>query len=85
MAESVIMLRELGINSKQELELYIENSADQRQRILDEIQIIESKMSVLSETMEHVETIRKYREYYKYHKDHPKDEAFLKEYSSEIT
>ncbi|SUB57336.1 Uncharacterised protein [Peptoniphilus lacrimalis] len=61
MAESVIAIRELGINSKQELEIYIEKSADERQKLLDEIQIIESKMDSLAETMEHVETIRKYR------------------------
>ena len=61
MAESVIAIRELGINSKQELEIYIEKSADERHKLLDEIQIIESKMDSLAETMEHVETIRKYR------------------------
>ncbi len=61
MAESVIAIRELGINSKQELEIYIEKSADERQKLLDEIQIIESKMDSLAETMEHVENIRKYR------------------------
>ncbi len=45
MAESVIAIRELGINSKQELEIYIEKSADERQKLLDEIQIIELKFS----------------------------------------
>lgn len=48
MAESVIAIRELGINSKQELEIYIEKSADERQKLLDEIQIIESKMDSLA-------------------------------------
>ena len=84
MAESVIAIRELGINSKQELEIYIEKSADERQKLLDEIQIIESKMDSLAETMEHVETIRKYRQHYKYHKENPSDQSFLEEYSSEI-
>lgn len=84
MAESVIAIRNLGINSKQALEIYIEKSADERQKLLDEIQIIESKMDSLSETMEHVEIIRKYREHYKYQKDNPDDQSFLNEYSSEI-
>lgn len=84
MAESVISIRELGINSKRELEIYIEKSADERQKLLDEIQIIESKIGSLSETMEHIETIRKYREHYKYNKENPNDESFAKEYSGEI-
>lgn len=84
MADSVLAIRQLGINSKKELEIFIEKSADKRQVLLDKIQIIESKMDSLSETMEHVETIRKYREHYKYNKNNPSDQSFLKEYSSEI-
>ena len=84
MADSVIAIRELGINSKQELEFQIQKSAEERQTILDKIKIIESKMDKLSETMEHVETIRQYREHYKYHKANPDDEKFSKEYSAEL-
>ena len=84
MADSVIAIRELGINSKQELEEYIQKSADDRQDILNKIQKIESEMEQLSEVMEQVETIRNYREHYKYHKDNPDDEKFLREYSAEI-
>lgn len=84
MADSVIAIRELGIHSKKELDNYIQKSADERQNILDKIQVIESKMDKLSETMEQVETIRKYREHYKYHKANPDDEKFSKEYSAEL-
>ncbi|HZJ69181.1 MAG TPA: relaxase/mobilization nuclease domain-containing protein [Candidatus Eisenbacteria bacterium] len=84
MADSVIALRELGINSKQELESYIQKSADERQEILDKIKVIESNMDWLSETMEQVETIRKYRDHYKYHKANPGDEKFSREYSAEL-
>ncbi|MGF3225952.1 relaxase/mobilization nuclease domain-containing protein [Facklamia sp. P12932] len=84
MADSIIAIRELGINSKQELENYIQKSADERQKSLDKIQEIESKMDKLSETMEQVETIRNHREHYKYHKAHPDDENFLREYSAEL-
>lgn len=84
MADSIIAIRELGINSKQELETYIQKSADERQKYLDRIQEIESKMEKLSETMEQVETIRKYREHYKYHKANPDDENFSREYSAEL-
>ena len=82
MAESVIAIRQLGINSKQELEEQIQKIADERQDVLDQIKDIESKMGKLSETMEEVETIRKYREHYKYHKANPKDESFAREYSA---
>ena len=84
MAESVIAMRQLGINSKQELEEHIQKIADERQGLLDEIKDIESNMEKLSETMKQVETIRKYREHYKYHKANPNDENFAKEYSAEL-
>ena len=84
MADSVIAIRKLGINSKKDLETHIKTVADDRQNILDKIKEIESKMDNLSETMEHVETIRKYREHYKYHKENPNDNRFSKEYSAEI-
>lgn len=84
MADSVIAIRELGINSKQDLEAYIRNSADERQKTLDIIQDIESTIEKLSETMEQVEIIRKHREHYKYHKANPNDENFSREYCSEL-
>ena len=84
MADSVIAIRELGINSKQDLEAYIRNSADERQKTLDIIQDIESTIEKLSETMEQVEIIRKHREHYKYHKANPNDENFSREYRSEL-
>ncbi len=84
MAESVIAIRQLGINSKHELEEHIQKIADDRQDVLDKIKDIESKIGKLSETMEQVETIRKYREHFKYHKANPNDENFTKEYSAEL-
>lgn len=84
MADSVIAIRQLGINSKQELEEQIQKIADERQNVLDQIRDIESKMGKLSETMEQVETIRKYRRHYKYNKANPNDENFAKEYSAEL-
>ena len=84
MADSVIAIRQLGINSKQKLEEQIQKIADERQGLLDEIKDIESNMEKLSKTMEQVETIRKYREHYKYHKTNPSDENFTKEYSAEL-
>ena len=74
MADSVIAIRQLGINSKQELEEQIQKTADERLNVLDQIKNIETSMDKLSETMEQVETIRKYREHYKYHKANPNDE-----------
>jgi len=84
MADSVIAIRQLGINSKQELEEHIQKIADKRQELLNEIKDIESNMEKLSETMEQVETIREYREHYKYHKANPNDESFAREYSAEL-
>lgn len=63
MTESVVAIRDLGIDSKQELENLIEKSSDNRQDLLNKIQTIESQIDSLSQTMEHVETIIKYREH----------------------
>lgn len=84
MADSVIAIRQLGINSKQELEEQFQKTADERQNVLDQIKNIETSMDKLSETMEQVEIIRKHREHYKYHKANPNDESFAREYSAEL-
>lgn len=84
MTDSIISIRDLGINSKQELESRIERSAEDRQKIMNQIQIIEAEMKRLSTTMDNVETIRKYREHYKYYKENPDDFNFSKEYSAEL-
>ncbi|MGF3076891.1 relaxase/mobilization nuclease domain-containing protein [Facklamia sp. P12955] len=83
-ANSVLALRNLGINSKQELDLLVEKIADERQDLLGKIQKIEQEMENLSTTMEEVEMVRKYRGHYKYAKDNPDDKSFEREYSAEL-
>ena len=85
MADSIIKLREQGINSITQLDDLIKKSADDRQDLLDKIKNIETKMKSLSQDMENINTINKYREIYKYHKKNPKDEQFAEEYYSELS
>ncbi len=73
MADSIIRLREQGINSITQLDDLIKKSADDRQDLLDKIKNIETKMKSLSQDMENINTINKYREIYKYHKKNPED------------
>ena len=68
MADSIIKLREQGINSITQLDDLIKKSADDRQDLLDKIKNIETKMKSLSQDMENINTINKYNEIYKYHK-----------------
>ena len=68
MADSIIKLREQGINSITQLDDLIKKSADDRQDLLDKIKEIETEMKSLSQDMENINTINKYREIYKYHK-----------------
>ena len=85
MADSIIKLREQGINSITQFDDLIKKSADDRQDLLDKIKNIETKMKSLSQDMENINTINKYREIYKYHKKNPEDKQFAEEYYSELS
>ena len=85
MADSIIKLREQGINSITQLDDLIKKSADDRQDLLDKIKNIETKMKSLSQDMENINTINKYREIYKYHKKNLEDKQFAEEYYSELS
>ena len=85
MADSIIKLREQGINSITQLDDLIKKSADDRQDLLDKIKNIETKMKSLSQDMENINTINKYREIYQYHKKNPEDKQFAEEYYSELS
>ena len=83
MADSIIKLREQGINSITQLDDLIKKSADDRQVLLDKIKKIETEMKSLSQDMENINTVNKYRGIYKYHKKNPGDKQFADEYYSE--
>ena len=85
MADSIIKLREKGINSITQLDDLIKKSVDDRQDLLDKIKNIETKMKSLSQDMENINNINKYREIYKYHKKNPEDKQFAEEYYSELS
>ena len=57
MADSIIKLREQGINSITQLDDLIKKSADDRQDLLDKIKKIETEMKSLSQDMENINTI----------------------------
>ncbi|VHR89654.1 endonuclease relaxase [Clostridioides difficile] len=85
MAESVIFIREHGINSIKQLDKYIQKSAEERQDLQDKMKEIDKDMQLLSDTMEQVHTVKKYRAYYKEYKANPSDKAFFEEHKAEIT
>ncbi len=85
MAESVIFIREHGIKSVQQLDEYIQKSADERQHLQDKIKAIDKEMEQLSATMEQVHTVKKYRGYYKEYRSNPSDKTFFEEYKAQIT
>lgn len=85
MADSIIKLREQGINSITQLDDLIKKSADDRQVLLDKIKKIETEMKSLSQDMENKNTVNKYREIYKYHKKNHGDKQFEDEYYSELS
>ncbi len=85
MAESVVFIREHGINSVKQLDKYIQKSAEERQSLQDKIKEIDKAMQLLSDTMEQVHTVKKYRVYYKEYKANPSDKAFFEKHKAEIT
>ena len=85
MAESVVFIREHGINSIKQLDEYIRKSAEERQALQDKIKEIDKDMQLLSDTMEQVHTVKKYRAYYKEYKANTSDKAFFEEHKAEIT
>ena len=85
MTDSIIKLREQGINSITQLDDLIKKSADDRQVLLDKIKKIETEMKSLSQDMENINTVNKYREIYKYYKKNPGDKQFADEYYSELS
>ena len=85
MAESVIFIREHGINSVKQLDEYIQKAADERQNIQEKIKEIDKEMQKLSTTMEQVHTVKKYRACYKEYTANPSDKAFFEEYKAQIT
>ena len=84
MAESVIFIREHGINSVKQLDEYIQKAADERQNIQEKIKAIDKEMQKLSTTMEQVHTVKKYRACYKEYTANPSDKAFFEEYKAQI-
>ncbi|HHQ6398717.1 TPA: relaxase/mobilization nuclease domain-containing protein [Streptococcus agalactiae] len=84
MAESVIFIREHGINSVKQLDEYIRKSAEERQGLQEKIKAIDKEMQKLSTTMEQVHTVKKYRACYKEYTANPSDKAFFEEYKAQI-
>lgn len=85
MAESVIFIREHGINSVKQLDEYIRKSAEERQALQDKIKEIDKDIQLLSDIMEQIHAVKKYRSYYKEYKSNHSDKAFFAEYKAEIT
>ena len=85
MAESVIYIREHGIKSVKQLDVYIQKAADERQNIQEKIKAIDKEMQKLSTTMEQVHTVKKYWACYKEYTANPSDKAFFEEYKAQIT
>lgn len=85
MAESVIFIREHGIKFVQQLDEFIQKTADERQNLQDKIKAIDKEMQKLSTTMEQVHTVKKYRACYKEYTANPSDKAFFEEYKAQIT
>ena len=81
----VILMREKGIRTLSELDVFIQSSADKRQELQDKIKIIDKDISNLSITMEQVHTVKMYRQIYLEYKNDTSDKAFFGEHKSEIT
>ena len=82
MAESVIFIREHGINSIKQLDEYIRKSAEERQNLQDKIKGVDGKISTLYATMKQIHIVTKYRQIYLAYKKDTTDKVFYDEYKS---
>lgn len=85
MADSILELRKLCINSKKELEDYIKDSFKNRQNLLDEMKEIDSKLVHLDKMVEAAHTVNKYKKVYDAYVKDKKNPIFKTDYSKEIT
>lgn len=83
MASSISMLRKLGINTKEQLKNHIKKQMEDRQRLLDEMKVLDKNIETLSQTMEDVNTVNKYRKVYLAYKKDPKN-PIIKDYKNEV-
>lgn len=85
MAESVLELRKLGINSKTELDEYIKNSFVKRQNLLDEMKKIDKKLTHLDKIFEATNTVNKYKKVYDAYIKDKHNPIFKNDYEREIS
>ncbi|HGA1200347.1 TPA: endonuclease, partial [Streptococcus suis] len=85
MAQGLVELRNLGIQTKNDLELAIESIADKQILIQDEVKQIDKEMTELGKIMENLHVIQKNRLIYHHYQKQPNNRQFLKEYQKEIT
>lgn len=83
MASSISMLRKLGINTKDQLENHIKKQMKDRQKLLNEMKILDKKIDKLSQTMEDVNAVNKHRKVYLAYMKDPKNPVF-DDYKNEI-
>ncbi|MBS4750426.1 relaxase/mobilization nuclease domain-containing protein [Carnobacteriaceae bacterium zg-ZUI78] len=84
MADSIISLRKLGINSKKELDEYIKNNFEKRQNLLDEMKIIDKELTQLDKIVEASHKVYQYKKIYDAYKKDMRNPIFKNDYSNEI-
>ncbi|VTU61260.1 hypothetical protein (plasmid) [Lactobacillus paracasei subsp. paracasei 8700:2] [Dolosigranulum pigrum] len=82
--DMVVLMREKGFKSLAQLDSFIKESADKRQELQDKIKVIDSKIAILSATMEQVHTVTKYRQIYQAYKKDLSNKTFYEEYKAQI-
>lgn len=85
MANSILELRKLGINSKKELENYIKDSFKKRQNLLDEMKEIYTRLVHLDKMIEAVHTVNKYKKIYDAYLKDKQNPIFKTDYAKEIS
>lgn len=85
MADSILELRKLGINSKKELEIFIKDNFMIRQNLLDDMKEIDKQVGYLDKMIEAAHIVNKYKKVYDAYLKDKKNPIFKTDYSKEIT
>lgn len=84
MADSILELRKIGINSKKELEDYIKNSFIKRQELIDGMKEIDTKLAHLDKMIEAAHIVNKNKKVYDAFLKDKQNPIFKTDYANEI-
>lgn len=84
MARGIVELRNLGIQTKEDLEKALQVQADKQLDLQEKIKNTDRKIDLLGNRMENIHTVQRYEKVYQFYKNDPGNKLFKQEYAHEL-